>query len=625
MKLHTVDIAIILCYFVAVILIGLWVSKRGSKNMESYFLGGKTLPWYLLGISDAGGMFDISGTMALVTWLFMYGLKSIWLPWVWPTFNQIFLMMFLSAWLRRSNVLTGAEWIKTRFGEGRGGTLAHISVVTFALVAVVGMLAYAFKGIGKFAVEMLPWRFTHTSVGLFSDANIYALILMGLTSLYTIKGGMISVVITEVMQFTILTVTSIVIGFIAISHVSPSEIQHLVPAGWANPFFGYSVGLDWTGVFDKVNQAIHDEGNDMFGIIFGLMLCKGVLASLAGPMPNYDMQRILATRSPREASLMNGWVTVVLMFPRYMMVAGLTVMALKYCSPQLKAMDKPDLENLLPIVLFNYMPAGVVGFLLAGLLAAFMSNFAATVNAAPAYIVNDIYKRYINPNAPAHVEIRMSRLSSLGVLAAGLLLGLLTKNIFGIMWWIVGALNGAYVMANLLKWTWWRFNGYGYFWGMMTGILSAMFVPMIIEHLLGHSTNALYTFPVIFVVSVAGCILGTLLTRPDSDATLKSFYKTVNPWGFWGPIRRQVVQEDPAFQPNYNFGRDCINVLVGMIWQLCLVSLPIFIVLRNWAWAGGIFALLAATSVFIKFNWYDKLEKPEIQHPVSCVTDTLTT
>jgi Na+/proline symporter len=611
MKLHSVDIVIIICYFLTVILVGLWVSKRGAKNLESYFLGGKSLRWYVLGVSDASGMFDIAGTMVLVTWLFMYGLKSIWLPWVWPTFNQIFLMMFLSAWLRRSNVLTGAEWIKTRFGSDRGANLAHISVVTFALVAVIGMLAYAFKGIGKFAVEMFPWRFTNTTEGIFSDANIYAVILMGLTSLYTIKGGMISVVITEVMQFTILTLTSIVIGIIAICSVSPTEIQHLIPAGWTSPFFGYMIGLDWTGVFDKVNQAIRDEGNEFFGIIFGLMLCKGLLASLAGPMPNYDMQRILATRNPREACMMNGWVTVVLMFPRYLMVAGLTVMALKFCTPQLLAMDKPDLERLLPIVVFNYIPAGVVGFLLAGFLAAFMSNFAATVNAAPAYIVNDIYKRYINPNAPARTEIRMSRIASLAVLAIGLIFGLLTKNILSIMWWIVGALNGAYVIANVLKWIWWRFNGYGYFWGMMIGIVSAMFVPDLMTAILGHSINPLYTFPVIFAVSAVGCFAGTFMSKAEDDAILKKFYKTVNPWGFWGPIREKVMQEDPTFMPNRNFVRDMTNVAVGMIWQLCLVTLPIFIVLRNWQWAGWIGVALIVTSVFIKFNWYDKLEKAE--------------
>ncbi len=82
-------------------------------------------------------------------------------------------------------------------------------------------------------------------------------------------------------------------------------------------------------------------------------------------------------------------------------------------------------------------------------------------------------------------------------------------------------------------------------------------------------------------------------------------------WGFWGPIREQVRREDPAFQPNHNFVRDMTNVLVGMIWQLCLVSLPIFMVLRNWSWVGGVAVTLALTSVFMKFNWYDKLEKAE--------------
>ena len=155
-------------------------------------------------------MFDITGTMWLVYILFVYGLKSIWLPWLWPTFNQVFLMMFLSGWMRRSNVLTGAQWIETRFGRDRGASLAHLSVVLFALVNVVGMLAYAFNGIGKFAVVMLPWRFTESTSGLVTNENIYAVVILLVTSLYAIKGGMISVVFTEVMQFTILTVTALV-------------------------------------------------------------------------------------------------------------------------------------------------------------------------------------------------------------------------------------------------------------------------------------------------------------------------------------------------------------------------------------------------------------------------------
>src|ERR1051326_7887070 len=384
MKLHSIDLAIIVGYFLVVVLMGLWVSRRGAKNLDSYFLGNKSLPWYLLGVSDASGMFDVAGTMWLVYVLFLYGLKSIWLPWVWPTFNQIFLMMFLSAWLRRSNVLTGAQWMQTRFGNDRGATLAHLSVVAFALINVIGLLAYAFKGIGKFAAGMLPWHFSNATSGVFIDENIYAMILMSLTSLYAIKGGMISVVITEVMQFTILTLTALTIGVIALVKVSPAMIAQRIPAGWMNPFFGARLDLNWDGILATANKALEQDGNTWFSIIFGLMFFKGVLASLAGPAPNYDMQRILATRNPREACLMNGWGNVVLMFPRYMIIAGIPVLGLAFCLPQLQSQEKPDFEKILPLVLSQQVPTGVIGFLLAGLAAAFMSNFAATLNAAPA-------------------------------------------------------------------------------------------------------------------------------------------------------------------------------------------------------------------------------------------------
>ncbi len=612
MSVHPVDVAVLIVYFVATILVGLWVSRRGSKDLDSYFLGGKTMPWYVLGISDASGMFDIAGTMLMVYWLFAYGLKSIWLPFLWPVFNQIFLMMFLSTWLRRSNVLTGAEWTQFRFGSKTGANFAHFSVVVFALVSTVGMLAYAFKGIGKFAVTMLPWELSTQTEGLFTNENLYAVIILFATSIYAIKGGMVSVVITEVMQFTILTIASIVIGLIAMYMVSPALIEQVAPTGWSNPFFGLKLDLNWSHILPKVNDAIRKDGNEWFGVIFGLMFFKGILASLAGPAPTYAMQRILATRNPREASLMNGMVNVVLYFPRYMMITGITVLGLAFCMNELQVMERPDdLEHLLPIVLTRYVPQGIVGLVLAGLLAAFMSNLAATINAAPVYIVNDIYKRYMNPNSTSKRLIWLSRLSSAAVLLIGIVFGLMIDSISGAMQWITGALYGGYVTANVLKWYWWRFNGYGYFWGMMVGVVGAMFIPEIVNTIVGSSVNPLYTFPVLLVLSLIGCIAGTYLSEPEDEAISKHFYRTTRPWGCWGPVRDRVLAEDPTFEPNRDFVKDTINVSVGIVWQLCLTSLPVFLVLRSWNWAGAVFLLLVVTSIFIKLNWYDKLPAAE--------------
>src|SRR5690606_23740118 len=150
-----------------------------------------------------------SGTMWMVYLLFVYGLKSVWIPWLWPTFNQIFMMVFLSIWLRRSGVMTGAEWIRFRFGDGRGAQLAHLIVVAFALVNVIGFLAYGFIGVGKFTAAFLPWQLSTDPA---TNANYYGLIITAITTLYVVKGGMFSVVFTEVLQFGIMTVACIWVG-----------------------------------------------------------------------------------------------------------------------------------------------------------------------------------------------------------------------------------------------------------------------------------------------------------------------------------------------------------------------------------------------------------------------------
>lgn len=598
MNLHIVDIAIIVAYFALTLLIGFLVSHRASKNMDSYFLGGKSLPWYILGISNASGMFDITGTMWLVYIGFIYGLKSAWLPWVWPMFNQIFLMVYLSIWLRRSNVMTGAEWIIFRFGKNKGANLAHLSVVIFALISMIGFIAYDFKGIGKFASIFLPWDL---------KPDTYALIFIGITTLYAVKGGMLSVVLTEILQFTIMTLASFAVGIIAIMKVSPETLKKVTPDGWENIFFGWNLNLDWSEILQSANNKIAEDGYSLFTVFFGLMMFKGILVSMAGPAPNYDMQRILATKSPREAGLMSGFVNVALFFPRYLMVAGFTVLALVYFMPELQTMgDKPDFELILPYAIKNFIPVGLMGILISGLLAAFMSTFAATVNATPPYIINDIYKRYINPDADPKKYVRLSYVASILLVVVGVGFGFIVESINDITLWIVGALWGGYAAANVLKWYWWRFNGFGFFTGMASGILAAMFVPKLME-IWFPSLNDLYGFPPILLISTLGAVVGSILTDPVEEEVLKEFYRQVRPWGFWGPIYEKVRREYPSFERNRDFKRDCFNIFVGLLWQITLIALPMYIVIRHVPGIIGGVVSLIVSCVILKKSWYDKL------------------
>lgn len=606
MQLHAVDIGIIFAYIIVIVIAGLWLSKLAGKNIESYFLGGKRIPWYLLGIANASGMFDITGTMWLVTLFFIYGLKSTWLPWLWPTFNQVFLMVYLSIWLRRSKVMTGAEWIRTRFGDKLGGKLSHISVLFFAVFLVIGMLAYAFQGIGKFSAVFLPWQLS---------ANTYAIIFMGITTVYVMFGGMYSVVLTDIIQFTLMTIASVFIAVVAFSRTSPEMISAVVPQGWKGLFFDWHLNLDWSNLVPAAGAKIAEDGYSLFGLFFMMMLFKGILASMAGPAPTYDLQKVLSTRSPREGALMSWCTSAALNLPRYLMIAGVGVLGLVFFSGKLNVMSqvgqKVDFEQILPYVISNFLPVGLVGLILAGLIAAFMSTFDATVNCGASYIVNDLYKRYINPSAPAKRYVYMSYACSVAIVVVGILFGYMARSINAVLQWIVAGLWGGFIIPNVLKWHWWRFNGFAYFAGMVGGITTALVFPKLYP--LWHpnppdSVSLLVGFPIILVVSTVSSILVTLLTKPDDENVLKNFYRNVRPWGFWEPVRQMVMRDDPDFRRNTALKRDMVNVVVGTCWQIPLTTIPMFLLIRHYRGMWISIAVLVATSVFLKFNWYDKLE-----------------
>ena len=612
MSLAFVDIAIILLYIAGILFVGFYISRRASQNLQSYFLGGNTLKWYYLGLSNASGMFDISGTMWTVAILFIYGLKSAWIPWLWPVWNQVFIFVYLAIWLRRSKVMTGAEWITFRFGDGKSAKLSHIIVVIFAVISVIGFIAYFFEGIGKYCTAILPWNLSVSLGSLYlSSESSYALIICILTTVYTVKGGMYSVVATEVMQFVIMTISCFVIGYIAYTSVSAEQINAVIPPGWKDLTFGWTLDVDWSSsALPGITDKIADDGFSFFGVLFMLMLFKGIFASVAGPVPSYDMQRVLSARKPSEAAKMSFTTIWVLYIPRYLMVAGFSVLALVYLTPELQAMgDNLDFEKILPLAINKFVPAGFKGLLLAGFLAAFMGTFSAFVNSAPAYIVNDIYKKYINPDGSDRTYIRLSIISSVVLVALGLTFGFFISSLNKLTLWLTSALYGGYIAANVLKWVWWRFTGYGYFYGMLFGLLAStvklFFFPDIVD---------IYMFPVILAFSVAGCLIGTYIRPLENREAVKEFYRRTRPWGFWGPIRREVMAEHPDFVPNQEGRRDAVNIVVGIAWQFSQVVIPIYFMIRENYQAMGWVIVLVATTWMLKKNWWNKLPEADREH-----------
>lgn len=607
------DIVIIVSYLCILVIIGLYSKQLASRNLESYLLGGKSIPWYMLGLSNASGMFDISGTVWLVAITVIYGLKSIYIPWLWPVFNQIFLMVYLSVWLRRSGCKTGAEWIEFRFGKDKGAIASHWIIVIFAVLVGLSMLAYGFIGLGKFIEIFIPLKSAFPFLDFVPDAyvpHVWGVIFTMFAVFYALLGGMLSIVWADVAQYLIMALAGIAVAAIAMHHVDAPTLSALVPNDWYSPAFGWELNLDWSGKFAEFNDKISTDGYQLFSLFFGMVFLKGILASVAGPAPTYDMQKILSTRSPKEAALMSGSVSVILMPIRYLMITGFAVLGLvlfEQISPQIRnASGAIDFELVLPAVINHpWIPTGLVGLILAGLLAAFMSTFAGTLNAVQAYIVNDIYIKYFKPNITSRQAARANYIVGLVVVLVSICFGMLAEDVNSVLQWVTGALYGSYIAANILKWHWWRFNGSGFAYGMAAGMLPALILPLLPVF---ANVLPLYYFPIIFVCSLIGCICGTYATKQTDEEVLKNFYRKTRPWGYWKPVYEQVKAETPAFSKNTAMLRDMANVGVGIIWQTALVAAPMFLVLKK-TWPCILCVLLIGlTSWVLKWNWYDKLE-----------------
>jgi solute:Na+ symporter, SSS family len=601
--MHPIDLTIIVLYLLLMAFVGWWVAKKASRNAESYFLAGRSLPWWVIGVAHGSSGVDITGTMWFVMMFYIYGMKAVWLLWVWPLFSVVFRMMYLGTWVRRSNVLTGAEWMRTRFGYSRGAELAYLSVVIYAMVHVVGFLSYAFRGIGAFTRPFFPWDVAD---------EWYGMVMLLFTGVYCVVGGMYSVVMNDLIQFVLKVIAAVGVAVIAITLIRPEQITAAVPAGWDHLFFGWKLDLDWSSRLPALDARIYGpmsqggDGYSLFLFFTGMLFFKGVLVSMAGPTPNYAIQHVLSTRSPREAALENMVMAMVSLTPRFLLIGGIAVLGIVFFSPDLAAMGaKVDFEKILPGVLNAYVPVGLKGVLIAALLASFMSTFVSTVNSGAAYVVNDIYKRYINPASPPHRDVALGWITSTAVILLGIVFGYATKNVHSVTEWIVSALVPAFVAPNVLKWHWWRFNGYGFFAGMAAGTAGAVAKIYVAVH-------PVFAFLLILAVSTAASVVVCLLTRPEADSVLMSFYRNVRPWGFWNPVFEKCRAEDPGFRKNEDFARDVFNLAIGLVWQTSLVTAPIYLVIQHWTELGVSLAVCAVTSAVLKFSWYDHLGPGEM-------------
>jgi solute:Na+ symporter, SSS family len=448
--MSTLDLLIIAVYFSGMLAVGVIHSRRASRSIRSYFLGENRGRWWMLAASGAAANFDVAGTMFLVSLFYVLGLRGFWMLWSWSFFNAAFLMVYMAMWIRRTDVVTAVELMKARFGDGRDGRMARSAGAVVMVTFLVFSIGYAFAGLSKFLPVLIPGTGPE-------GARLLTIVVMTVTTAYVVVGGFSGVVVADVIQLALSSTAGLAIGALVFAKLDPAAVvvlhQHFSTDWWPRQTLVLPAGYEtWTH----------------FSSLAIYLVISGFLLNMSGAGGHYGEQRFLATRSSTDAAKAAcAWG--LFLIPRWAMIVGFVYLAAS------GLVSSGDPETILPTVIIHLIPAGLRGLLIAALLAAFLSSFSSTVNAAASMVVRDLVQP-LRPHLPGKTLIRISYLATLLVVTGGVVIGLRAGSIKNIWVWMLAGVIGATLIPNVLRWYWWRFNGWGYAWGILGGLAAAALI-----------------------------------------------------------------------------------------------------------------------------------------------------
>ena len=594
-----IDYVIVVVYLTAVVGVGLYMQRRAKTGIDAYFLGDRTLPWWALGASGMTSNMDVSGTMINTALVFALGVSGFFVEIRGGvTLIMAFLMIFMGKWNRRAQVMTLAEWMQFRFGKGREGDIARVIAAISSIIMVVAMITYFAIGSGKFIGEFLG---IPDFLGLSSEFWAASLMIV-LAMLYTVASGLYGVVWTDVFQgFLVFGIIIYVVAMAMSMHTPPEVFDVSMPLRDGGFMSVPTSFKEWTSIIPKWKLDIPAESSysifNLLGIAILFYLFKTTIEG-SGGTGNYMLQRFMAAKSDRECGLLSLFWVFLLSF-RWPFIAALAMMGISLGLSSGHVINDP--EMVLPRVVGELVPVGIKGFLIAGLMAAAMSTFDSTVNAGAAYWVKDIYQAYINPNASRKQLMLHSRVSSVLIVILGLLFSLFIKNINEIWGWITMSIGAGLMIPMLVRWYWWRLNGYGFAIGTVAGMVAAVFQKMVFPFWPEY-----FQFLFVSSASLLSMVAATYLTPATPKNVLVEFYKRTRPFGFWGDVKR-TVPSHLLTQVNAENRRDRISTAIAVPFQLVLFLTTMSIVFRRWDNVAFLSVILVILSISLYYFWFRHL------------------
>ena len=547
--LHWIDWSIIISYILFSLGVGIYFSKRAASSTEEYFLSGRSLPWWIVGTSMVATTFAADTPLAITE--FVRG-PGIWQNWFWWNLlmgSLLSVFLFSRLW-RRAEILTDNELLELRYSGKPAAFLRAFKAGYFAILynfIVMGWVINAMASVVSVMLNMDKW----TAVWL---CVIIALV-------YAILSGFWGVVVTDLVQFVIAMFGSIALAIIALNYVGGMEVL----LSKLNELLGSDVVTDNTLKFippipdtGVATQTFWESPFSKFLIFISVMWWSHHGTDGGG----YIIQRMSSAKNERHALLATLWFNIAHYALRvwpWIIVAVVSIVMfpiipLEYSELGVKAGY--------PLVMNTLLGPGLKGILIVSFLAAFMSTIDTHLNWGVSYLINDIYKRFFKPNETERHYVLVGKIMTVVLMILAAFTALKMQSISK-AWEFIFAMGAGIGLVLILRWFWWRVNAWSEITALATSIVITISFEIIayfqtinndLEYSLFGSAPAIFGMSlqvhhklmIIVPIAIIAWVTVTFFTEPEPMTKLESFYKRVQPGGWWGPVNSSF---DHTLQP----------------------------------------------------------------------------
>ncbi|MCT7966732.1 Na+:solute symporter [Laspinema sp. D1] len=543
-----IDWLIVLFYLVATMGVGLYLSRKGSKNLAEFFVSGRSLPWWLAGTSMAATTFSIDTPLYITGIVGNRGIAGNWEWWTFGISHIIMVYIFARMW-RRSEVITDAELTEIRYGGNMAAILRGVKAFIFAVPMNCIGIGYAMLAMVKVVDALGIWQ----SLGIDAGENTLKLISVIGVSIFVLiyagLAGLWGVVATDFFQFFLALFGAIVVAFFAVNSVggihelvrqvplsSDKDILSLLPltfGGEGNPFIQFSQTAGITASTFLAYIAIQwwswrrSDGGGEF------------------------VQRFAAAKNETEAEKA-AWLFNIMHYVIRTWPWILVALAALVLYPDLQ-----DKELGYPKLMLDFLPPAMLGLVVASLIAAFMSTVSTSINWGASFVTNDLYLRFIKPSATQTELVFIGRLSSVLVTAIGAIAAFLASDVATVFRLVIAIGTGSGLIL-VLRWFWWRVNAAA----ELTAIIGS-FVIGSVTSLVPALTIADFGLRLMFITASVTLlwVIALFATKPETEATLNEFYRRVRPGGPGWTKQRASTGLEPA----QNLSLDLQRVAAGIL------------------------------------------------------------